>query len=204
VDRTLTIWFGACSSGQEPYSVAMLLRENFPELLGWKLNLYGVDISAEMVARSKEGRFSTIEVNRGLPAPLLMKYFKRDRASWVISDELRNLFHFSEGNLTGVWPAMPRIDIAFLRNVLIYFDVETKKQILRTLKTRMRPDGVMLLGGSETTLNLDPDFRRVTCGRTSYYALVPLAERAPARPASTPPRVPPTSVATPITRVAPT
>lgn len=170
-ERSLTIWFGACSSGQEPYSTAILLKEHFPQLATWKLNLLGFDISQSMVDRCKEGRYSTLEVNRGLQAPLLVKYFRREGANWFVNDELKSMIKFSTGNLLGVWPPTPQIDIAFLRNVLIYFDVPTKQQVLRTLKTRLRKDGVLMLGGPETTHNIDPDFERVTVGRSIYFTL---------------------------------
>jgi chemotaxis protein methyltransferase CheR len=171
-DRKLNIWCAACSSGQEPYSIAMLLRENFPELRTWNVRLLATDVSTSVLERAKRGHYSQLEVNRGLPAPLLARYFTREGLDWVISDELRRSIDFRSFNLAEAWPQLPEADIIFLRNVLIYFGVETKRTILARVRRVLRPDGYMFLGGAETTLNLDEHFERVQYESTAFYRLI--------------------------------
>jgi chemotaxis protein methyltransferase CheR len=170
-DRRLRIWCGAASSGQEPYSIAMLLREHFPQLAGWKVDLVSSDISIEMLERCRGARYSQLEVGRGLPAPLLVKYFERDGALWRLRPEIRDMVGFFELNLAGPWPSMEPFDVVFMRNVLIYFDTDTKRQILGKIKRLLRPDGYLFLGGAETTFNIDDGFVRETSDRVSFYRL---------------------------------
>lgn len=168
-ERRITIWSAACSSGQEAYSIAITLREHFPQLAGWQVQVLCTDLSADMVRRCQAGRFSQLEVNRGLPAPLLIKYFKKDGLEWVAAPELRAMVSAREMNLATAWPVLPAVDILFLRNVLIYFDVPTKRQILGRARAALRPGGWLFLGGAETTLNLDDAYERVTFGRAVAY-----------------------------------
>jgi chemotaxis protein methyltransferase CheR len=167
--KELNIWSAACSSGQEPYSIAMLLREDFPGLAGWNIKLIASELSAEMLARAREGRYSQLEVNRGLPAKLLVKYFRQHGVDWQIAEELRSRVEFVAINLAGYWPVLPPMDIILMRNVLIYFGVETKKKILRKARQQLRQDGLLFLGGAETTFNLDDSFERVQFDRTICY-----------------------------------
>jgi chemotaxis protein methyltransferase CheR len=160
-ERRLNFWCAACSTGQEPYSLAMLLREDFPQLSGWQVRILATDLSGEVLAKARAACFSQIEVNRGLPAPLLIKYFRQDGALWKLRDDIRNAVEFRELNLIKPWPALTRFDLIFLRNVMIYFDVETKRTILGQCAGLLRPDGYLLLGGAETTINLTDSFRRV-------------------------------------------
>jgi chemotaxis protein methyltransferase CheR len=171
-ERQLNVWFAACSTGQEPYSFALLLREHFPELTGWRLNLLATDLSAGALAQARSGRYSQIEVNRGLPAALLVKYFTQSGLTWTLSADVTRMVEFQELNLTRAWPALPRMDLVFLRNVMIYFDAETKKSILRRVAQLLRLDGYLLLGGAETTHNLDDAFRRVEELKGGFYQLV--------------------------------
>lgn len=129
--RQLNIWCAASSSGQEPYSIAILLKEYFPDLAGWQINLTATDISREMLQRSRAGRYSQVEVNRGLPTALLLKWFRQDAGCWQLSDQIRRMITFRPLNLAQPWPAMPMWDIVFLRNVMIYFDNAVKKTILK-------------------------------------------------------------------------
>lgn len=168
-ERTIRIWSAACSTGQEPYSTAMLLRENFPELRTWKVRILATDISGAVLEKAQQGRYSQLEVNRGLPINLLTRYFRRDGISWLISDELRDWVEFQPLNLSQAWSLLPQFDIIFIRNVLIYFDIATKKEILRRVHRQLRPDGYMLMGGAESTLNLSDDFERVQYETTAYY-----------------------------------
>ena len=144
--RTLNIWSAACSTGQELYSTAMVLREHFPELQNWNLQLVGTDLSEEVLQRARTARFSQIEVNRGLQAPLLLKYFQREGIHWQLSANLRNMAQFLKLNLIERWPTLPRMDVVFLRNVLIYFSPETKKAILAKVRAIMAPQAVLFLG----------------------------------------------------------
>src|ERR1041385_4822100 len=170
-ERKLQIWSCACSSGQEPYSVGMLLREHFPELASWDLRLVATDISTEMLARSRAGRYSRLEVNRGLPHAYLMKYFNRVGHEWQIRDELRKMIEFRELNLAGQWGAVHAADLILLRNGLIYFDVETKRQVLGKVRKLLRPGGFLMLGTAETTVNLDDGFELVRSDGTAYNRL---------------------------------
>lgn len=168
-ERELRIWCGACSSGQEPYSILMLLRENFPLLAGWNIQLIATDISNEMLQRSREGCYRQMEINRGLPAALVVKYFQRLGVEWQIKEEIRRMVQFSQINLSGAWMALPMMDIVMMRNVLIYFDLETKRTILGKVRRLLKPDGYLFLGGAETTLNLDDSYERVPVGKTVCY-----------------------------------
>jgi len=169
--RQLNIWCGASSSGQEPYSVAILLREHFPELDSWKVNFTATDISRDMLKRSRDGRYSQLEVNRGLPTPLLLKWFKQEGAHWQLDDRIRKTITFSQLNLTQPWPPMPTWDLVFLRNVMIYFEPEAKKAILARIARSLAKDGYLLLGGAETTLNLHDGYQRVEALKSGFYQL---------------------------------
>lgn len=170
-ERTLNLWCAASSSGQEPYTVAMLLREHFPSLTNWTVRFLATDLSMEMVERARTGRFSQLEVNRGVPAPLLVKYFQRLGVEWQVKDELRRMVEFRQLNLIDSWPSLPEFDIIFIRNVLIYFDVPTKKAILAKVRRVLRPDGYLFLGAAETTLNIDEGFERLQFEKAGCYRL---------------------------------
>ncbi len=167
--RTLNIWSAACSTGQEAYSIAMLLSENFPELANWKVTILGTDLSDEVLAKAREASFSQIEINRGLPAKLLAKYFQRDGMKWKLDDKLRAVVQFCKLNLIERWPTIPQMDVVFLRNVLIYFSPETKRAILEKVRQVMAPDGLLFLGAAETTMGLTNAFERVTSGTGVFY-----------------------------------
>lgn len=168
--RTLNIWSAACSSGQELYSIAMLIREHFPQLQSWRITLLGTDLSHEILNRAREGAFSQVEINRGLPSQLLVKYFRRDGVRWRIADELRAMARFEQLNLVHPYPGwMPKMDVVFLRNVLIYFSPQNKSTVLRLVRGVMEPDAYLFLGGAETTLNLDAAFARADVDRSICY-----------------------------------
>ena len=167
--RTLRIWSAASSTGQEAYSIAMVLREHFPELAGWNLSILGTDLSRDVLQKASEGRYAQIEVNRGLPAPMLIKYFDRVGPAWKAKPELRTMCEFKALNLVAPWPALPRMDIVFLRNVLIYFDVETKRDVLTKMRSTLAPDGYLFLGAAETTLQFDGLFERAPHARANCY-----------------------------------
>ncbi|MBK7642089.1 MAG: protein-glutamate O-methyltransferase CheR [Planctomycetes bacterium] len=170
-ERTLNLWCAASSSGQEPYTIAMVLREHFPQLLEWRVRFIATDISTEMLRRCREGIYSQLEINRGLPARYLVKYFEKRGTEWQIHKPLRDMVEFVELNLAGHWPALPQCDVVFIRNVLIYFNLETKRDIVGRVRKLLRPDGCMFLGGAETTLNVDEGFRREAADKTFVYRL---------------------------------
>jgi chemotaxis protein methyltransferase CheR len=165
--RKVRLWSGASSSGQEAYSLAITLQETLPA--GWSYEIMGTDISTEMVKRAETAEYSQVEVNRGLPASQLVQYFERAGAHWRITSQLRKNVSFKLMNLTAPLPAMPPFDIIFLRNVLIYFDVATKRTVLQNMAKLLRPDGWLFLGAAETTIGIDDNYERVAAGRTSAY-----------------------------------
>ena len=171
-DSRLQVWCAASSSGQEPYTIAMIIREYFPPLRDWKVQILATDISTAMLAKARAGRFTQLEMNRGLPAPLMVKYFVKDGTEWQIKDELRQMVEFRELNLAERWPLLPPVDIIFMRNVLIYFDIALKKDILRRVRQVIRPDGFFFLGSAETTMSLDEAFERDQIDRAVVYRLV--------------------------------
>jgi len=171
--KALTIWSAACSSGQEPYTIAILLREHFPQLKNWDVQIYASDLSQQMVERAQTGVYSQHEVNRGLPATLLIKHFQKTGLQWQINPDLRGLLRFARINLIKPWPHLPTVDVVFLRNVLIYFNAETKRQMLEKIRRQLAPDGALFLGGAETTLGIDSSWQRVDHGKTATYRIAP-------------------------------
>lgn len=169
--RRLNIWCAASSSGQEPYTIAMVLREFQSSLAGWTISFVSSDISRSMLERSEAGIYSQLEVNRGLPIQMLVKYFKQDGKAWRVKDELREMVRFESTNLAGPWPPMQTLDLVFMRNVLIYFDVDTKREIFRKTRERLAPDGYLFLGSAETTINIDDAFQRAPIANTGCYTL---------------------------------
>jgi chemotaxis protein methyltransferase CheR len=165
--RSLRIWSAACSSGQEPYSLAITMQQALPA--GWRYHITGTDISSEMIKRAGAGEFSQVEVNRGLPVQQLVHHFVRSGTGWKVTPALRENITFQQMNLTAPLPQMAPFDVIFLRSVLIYFDVETKRNVLRNVSRLLRPDGWLFLGAAETTIGVDDSFERVAVGRASAY-----------------------------------
>lgn len=167
--HSLRIWCAACSSGQEPYSLAMSLKEAGSQLAGWKFEIVATDLSAEMVERGKQGVYSQFEVQRGLPIQMLLKYFKQVEGDrWQISQELRLMVQFREFNLLADFRALGQFDVVFIRNVLIYFDPPTKAVVLNKVAQLMPEDGYLYLGGAETVLGVTDRFEPVTGERGLY------------------------------------
>jgi len=165
--RTLRIWSAACSSGQEPYSLAMLLLE--AGYRNWNIQILGTDLSSQILERAGAGRYLQIEISRGLPASLLVKYFERAGLDWQIKDEVRRLVRFSPLDLRQGLRALGPFDLVLCRNVLIYFDLETRRGILAGIRGVLAPGGYLMLGASETTFNLDNSFARKTVRNTVVY-----------------------------------
>jgi len=170
--RQLNIWSAACSTGQEPYTLAMLLAEHFPQLADWKINILATDLSPTVLKVAGEAHYSQFEVNRGLPATYLVKYFTKQGDRWLIKPHLKKNIQFRAMNLIQPWPIIPPMDLVFIRNVMIYFDVETKKMILKRIRNCLLPHGYLFLGTAETTVNLDPAYQPVTFGRAVVYKSV--------------------------------
>ncbi|MGC4082689.1 MAG: protein-glutamate O-methyltransferase CheR [Vicinamibacterales bacterium] len=169
--RQLTIWCAASSTGQEPYSLAMLMAEHFPALDTWNVQFIASDLSLDVLERAKAGRYSQLEVNRGLPVQYLMKYFTRHGSQWEIVPDIRRRVDFRQINLIEPWPLLPVFDLVFIRNVMIYFDVDAKRSILARIRQRLRPDGHLFLGAAETTMNIDAGFARTDHERAGCYRL---------------------------------
>jgi chemotaxis protein methyltransferase CheR len=156
--RHLRIWSAACSSGQEAYSLAMLLHENLPA--GWSAEILATDVSTAMLARVAAGQYGQVEMNRGMPATKLVRYFTRVGSSWEVAPELRAMVRTQHLNLAAPFPPLPTFDVVFLRNVLIYFEMDVKCDILRRTRDLVAADGFLLLGSSETTLDMDVPWQR--------------------------------------------
>ena len=167
--RTINIWCAACSSGQEPYSTAMVLREHFPELRTWNISILATDLSEEMLGRSEQGIYSQLEVNRGLPTKTLLRFFDRHGSQWKAKNELRSMITHRRLNLTQGWPRIGVFDIVMVRNVLIYFDRETKGRILQRIKRALAPDGYMFIGSAEMLIGLSVPFERQEIDGTVCY-----------------------------------
>jgi chemotaxis protein methyltransferase CheR len=166
--RTLRFWSAASSSGQEAYSLAMMMREHFPLLAGWKLEIFGTDISAEMIEKSSAGRYQRIEINRGLPARFLVKYLVRTGDEWEIHPDIKRLCRFQQRNLIQPATVQETFDVIFLRNVMIYFSQETRRQVLLNMHRSLRPDGVLFLGLSEQP-RMDSHWQTMLTPKTVWY-----------------------------------
>ena len=174
----LRVWSAAASSGQEAYSLAMILAESKAMLNDRKVEIIGTDIAREPLSRAKEGVYTQFEVQRGLPVRLLMKYFNREEPHWRIAAALRPMVQFREFNLLGDLRPLGRFDIVFCRNVLIYFDQPTKTRVLEAMAALMPPDGLLYLGGAETVLGITGRFAPLPGERGVYgLATVPIEKR---------------------------
>ena len=178
-ERSLTIWSAACSTGQEPYSVAMVLLDSFPELANWRVRILATDLSEAAVERGRAGIYSELETARGLTASQRADHFERAGPAWRVSSRLRSLVEFKAMNLIQAWPHIPTADVVLLRNVMIYFDIETKRGLLDRMSGVMRPDGYLFLGNAESTLNVDDRFVRVPPERAGCHQLRTFAESSP-------------------------
>lgn len=162
----LRIWSAACSTGQEAYSIAMIIGDNFPAT---RCNIVATDLADHVLAKGKSGRYTQLEINRGLPAPMLVKHFERQGPLFEISSNLRSQVVFRKHNLLDSPPVGGPYDIVFLRNVLIYFDVATKRDVLKRVRASMAPGGYLFLGAAETTIGVDESWERIQVGTSSVY-----------------------------------
>jgi len=176
-EKHLRIWCAAASSGQEPYSLAMGLKEIAPVLAGWRVDILATDLSGEMLERARAGIYSQFEVQRGLPIQLLVKYFTQVGEQWQISSDLRSMVQFRPINLLKDFSALGKFDLVFCRNVLIYFDQETKTDVLTRLARQIPSDGYLVLGAAETVVGLTNAFRPVPDRRGLYAPAAAQPER---------------------------
>ena len=170
--RSLRFWSAACSTGQEAYSLSMLMLEHFPLLAGWSQRIEGTDICAEVVSRAQAGTYHRIEINRGLPARFVVRYFDHHGEDWTVKPEVKKMCNFRQASLSG--PTLPfnrsedKFDVIFLRNVMLYFSQETRKVLLAGIHRVLAPDGVLFLGSSEQPA--DPSiWTSVLAGGTCYF-----------------------------------
>jgi chemotaxis protein methyltransferase CheR len=166
--RSFRIWSAACSSGQEPYSLAMILDELQAKLAGWKVEIVATDLSNEILDRARAGIYSQFEVQRGLPVQYLIKHFKQDGDKWHIADKLKAMVTFRAFNLLEEMAALGHFDVVFCRNVLIYFDQATKGRVLAGVARLLPADGVLYLGGAETVLGVSDRFEPLPGERGIY------------------------------------
>ena len=164
--NSVRIWSAACSTGQEAYSIAMIIADNFPSV---QANIVATDLADGVLVKGRSGRYTQLEINRGLPAPMLVKHFERQGPSFEISSQLRSQVVFRKHNLLDSPPAGGPFDIVFLRNVLIYFDVATKREVLKRIQGAMTPGGYLFLGAAETTIGVDESWERIQVGSSSVY-----------------------------------
>jgi len=166
--QKIRIWCAACSSGQEPYSVAITALDT-PQLAGTSVEVVGTDLSQEMLTRARAAEYSQLEINRGLPAATLVKHFERSGIGWRVRPSVAATVSFRPLNLIRPFPAMGRFDVVFLRNVLIYFDAPTKRDIISRVRKVLAPDGVLFLGAAEMLTGVDDGWERLAGERSSIY-----------------------------------
>jgi chemotaxis protein methyltransferase CheR len=166
--RSIRIWCAAASTGQEPYSLAMCLKEIEREILGWRIEMVATDLSGEVLEKARQGIYSQFEVQRGLPIQLLVKHFTRSGEFWQIAPELRAMVRYRQLNLLADFSQLGTFDIVFCRNVLIYFDAETKTDVLNRIARITAPDGYLVLGAAETVVGLTDRFKMVAERRGLY------------------------------------
>ncbi len=166
--RSIRIWCAAASTGQEPYSLAMCLTEIEREILGWRIEIFATDLSGEVLEKARQGIYSQFEVQRGLPIQLLVKHFTRSGEFWQIAPELRAMVRYRQLNLLADFSQLGLFDLVFCRNVLIYFDAETKTDVLNRIARVTAPDGYLVLGAAETVVGLTDRFKMVAERRGLY------------------------------------
>ena len=167
-DKRIRIWCSAASTGQEPYSLAMCLKEMKDRVAGWRIEILGTDLSTEVLEKAKTGLYSQFEVQRGLPIQMLVKYFTQVGDSWQLSPEIRAMVQYRPLNLLADFTHLGGFDVVFCRNVLIYFDQETKVGVLNRLAKLLEPDGYLVLGAAETVVGLTDAFKPLADKRGLY------------------------------------
>jgi chemotaxis protein methyltransferase CheR len=171
--KSFRIWCAAASTGQEPYTLAMILKEEAAKLAGWRVDIVGTDISHDALERARAGVYTQFEVQRGLPIQLLVKYFKQDGDKWQIAPEIRSAVQYRNFNLLSDFAPLGGFDVIFCRNVLIYFDQKTKGTILDRMAKLLPADGLLYLGGAETVLGVTERFQPMAGQRGIYQVVAP-------------------------------
>ena len=167
--RKIKIWCAAASTGQEPYSIAMIIKEMGVKLAGWDIEIFGTDLSNKVLEKARMGLYSQFEVQRGMPIKYLMKYFNQVGEMWQISDELKSMVKYKPMNLLDNYIGLYNYDVVFCRNVLIYFEPDMKTKVLEKVRKAMKPDGTLFLGAAETVLGITDKFKPVTGSRGMYH-----------------------------------
>ncbi|HEB79846.1 MAG TPA: chemotaxis protein CheR [Rhodospirillales bacterium] len=168
--KSFRIWCAAASSGQEPYSLAIILNEEASKLAGWRTEIVGTDISVDILNKAKAGLYSQFEVQRGLPIQLLLKYFTKQGDMWQANSKIASMVQYKEYNLLDSLLPLGKFDVVFCRNVLIYFDQKNKTKVLEGISTLLPDDGVLFMGGAETVLGISDKFKPVS-GQRGVYSL---------------------------------
>ena len=176
--RSVRIWCAAGSTGQEPYSLAMCLKEMSAALTGWRVEIIATDLSQEVLEKARAGIYSQFEVQRGLPIQMLVKHFKQTGETWQVNPELRAMIQHRQLNLLHDFSQLGTFDVIFCRNVLIYFDQDTKISIFNRLARQSEPDGFLVLGAAETVVGLTDTFRPIAERRGLYKPNDPRAAAA--------------------------
>lgn len=174
--RRLRIWCAAASTGQEPYSLAILLRENWAKWQNWNIEIVGTDICTQVLDKARAGTYSQFEVQRGLPIQMLIKYFTQDGDVWRLNDDIRNMVKFRPFNLLDSFSLLGTFDVIYCRNVLIYFDQNTKKDVLERMHGTLASDGTLFLGAAETVLGITDKLHPVRGQRGMYVSSAGNAE----------------------------
>jgi chemotaxis protein methyltransferase CheR len=171
-ERSLSIWSAACSTGQEPYTLAMLLSDELadrPDGARWNWSILGTDLSTTVLEQARQGVYDQLEMNRGLPAARMVRHFTRNGAHWQVGPDLRRRVSYRSLNLAAPFPSMPQADLILLRNVLIYFDNPTKQAVLGRVLRSLKPDGYLVLGAAESLIGVPHTLETVRVGSLSCY-----------------------------------
>jgi len=167
--KRIRIWSAACSTGQEPYSIAMVLCELIPDIFSWDVHILATDISDAAIKQASTGRYAEHEIQRGMKRQLLSKYFREEPSGWRVSDPLRSLIAFQRRNLLEPFTALGPFDVIFCRNVAIYFDPQTRRSLFLRLAERLAADGTLFVGAAESLIDMDADFQSMHHCRTVFY-----------------------------------
>jgi chemotaxis protein methyltransferase CheR len=186
--KKIRIWCAAASTGQEPYSLSMILKETEAKRPGWRTEILATDISHEVLEQARQGVYSQFEVQRGLPVTLLMKYFTQDDKKWALNKTITSMVKYDYFNLLAPMTALGKFDLIMCRNVLIYFDEKTKRDVLERMANQIEKDSFLFLGGAETVLGITdafvplPDMRGVYVRKDSPHLAAAAAAKATAPP----------------------
>lgn len=167
--RRLRFWSAACSTGQEPYSIAMVLHEMIPDIHSWDIQILATDICDQAIAKASRGWFTDMEIERGLPNSMRDQFFRRAKGGWQVEDSLRGLLSFRRLNLMDALPPIGPIDFVFCRNVAIYFEKEQRAHLFQRIKSIMSREAYLFVGGSESLISLGSEFRPQSHCRSTFY-----------------------------------